>query len=296
MDIFLEYVNKFVDFISSEKRFSCNTVKAYSDDLFQFYDFCKQNNITTFESISIESIRNWVLHLNKLGNLSRSINRKIVTLRSFYEFLVNKSIVYDNIVNHIRLLKTDKKLPKFISVDEVDNVLSDDCFDDSFEGIRNRFIIEVLYDTGIRLSELLSLVDDDVDLDNRVIKVMGKRSKERIIPFPDLFVEQYVLYIKKRNEIISNPCRLIVRRDNKPCYPMMIQRLTKKVLAMNTRLVNGSPHVLRHTYATHLLNNGANLQVIKDLLGHSSLASTQVYTHNNIQQLKDVYLKCHPHS
>ena len=293
----LQWITKFITTLGNSKSSSINTVVAYRTDLLQFYDFCKQKQVN---DANIDVVREWVVSLKMSGVSSKSINRKIIALRSFYRFLMSESVVDDNVAKHIRLLKTDTKLPSFISMKDMEAVLSSDIFDDSFEGVRNRFVMEFLYDTGIRLHELIMLDNGSIDTENCTIKVFGKRSKERIIPFPKTLVKSYNTYISKRSEVIyasGNTCdRLIVTNDGRPCSPSMIQRMVKKVLFRCTNVFNGSPHTIRHTYATHLINNGTKIQVIKELLGHSTLASTQIYAHNDIEQLKKVYSRCHPHS
>ena len=293
----LQWITKFITTLGNSKSSSINTVVAYRTDLLQFYDFCKQKQVN---DANIDVVREWVVSLKMSGVASKSINRKIIALRSFYRFLMSESVADDNVAKHIRLLKTDTKLPSFISMKDMEAVLSSDIFDDSFEGVRNRFVMEFLYDTGIRLHELIMLDNGSIDTENCTIKVFGKGSKERIIPFPKTLVKSYNTYISKRSEVIhtsGNTCdRLIVTSDGRPCSPSMIQRMVKKVLFRCTKVFNGSPHTIRHTYATHLINNGTKIQVIKELLGHSTLASTQIYAHNDIEQLKKVYSRCHPHS
>lgn len=287
-------VQKFIQYISSEKRLSKHTVLAYQNDLLQFETFIKNEfPELTFETISFSEIRNWIVQLsdNKLD--SKSINRKMATLKSFYKYLSRHKLIELDPTIKLKSLKITKNLPSFVKENEMNLLLDTQAYGLDFEGLRDKLVIELIYGTGIRLSELINLSEADLDIYNRQIKVTGKRNKQRIIPINKLLMELFGNYlIEKHTKFGSN--LLILSDSGKKAYPMLIQRITEKYLALNTNLKKKSPHVLRHTFATHLLNEGADLNAIKDLLGHSSLAATQVYTHNSIKKLKDVHKLAHP--
>ena len=286
----------FLKYLRYEKRVSPNTLLAYQNDLQQFEDFVHQ----TFPEVAIVhaeygTIRAWVIHLVDLKQQAASVNRKIACLRSFYKFLRIREVIEKDPMARIRVLKSGKKLPVFACEKDMVSALDIRAFNPSFEGIRNQLIIELLYGTGIRLSELLQLKETQVDKRNCVIKVLGKRNKERVIPFPENIVSLIEQYCQIRNQVVESlPHDLVfVTSKGAPCYPMMINRIVKTYLK-DAAIDKRSPHVLRHTYATHLLDKGAEINAVKDLLGHSSLAATQVYTHNSLEKLKKVFDQAHP--
>jgi integrase/recombinase XerC len=284
----------FIQHIASEKRLSQHTVKAYSNDLAQFEIFIKNEfSEINLAEVTFQEIRSWVVQLsdNKLD--SKSINRKIATLKSFYHYLFKHKHIEIDPTTKLKSLKIKKTLPSFVKEAEMNSLLDIQPYGTDFEGIRDKIVIELLYGTGIRLSELINMSDGDVDLYANQIKVTGKRNKQRIIPINKTLADLLLIYQKlKQNKFGGN--ELIMTDLGKKAYPMFIQRLTEKYLGQNTNLKKTSPHVLRHTFATHLLNEGADLNAIKDLLGHSSLAATQVYTHNSIKKLKDIHKLAHP--
>lgn len=290
-------IDSFLKHIRYEKRLSPNTTLAYHTDLLQFRDF-----ITTSQSLTDvlqadhTAIRAWIIHLSEAGIDASSVNRKIACLRSFYKFLLAGKKIARDPMARIRVLKTKKRLPTFVREDDMVNLLDNHAFDETFEGCRDRLILEIFYGTGIRLSELLSLKDSGIDLKNRTIKVLGKRNKERVIPFPAALVQVIERYraVRNREVELKDHGNLFVRANGDKCYPMMIYKIVKKYLGKFPSVEKRSPHVLRHTYATHLLNKGADLNAVKDLLGHASLAATQVYTHNSMEKLKKVFDKAHP--
>lgn len=287
----------FLKYLQYEKRYSKHTITSYDNDLSQFDTFLSSNfSHYTLSSAEHSTIRSWIVSLVDKGLDSRSINRKIACLRSFYKFILRREVIDHDPTQNIRLLKTSRKLPNFVHEDEVMKLLDQSPFEDTFHGARDRLILELLYGTGIRLSELLALKSSDINFENRVIKVLGKRNKERIIPFSvglGKVIGQYLA--QKNNQVqINDVGVLLVTDKGEACYPMVIYRIVKKYLNLFTTIEKRSPHVLRHTFATHLLNKGAELNAVKELLGHTSLAATQVYTHNSLDKLKKVFDQAHP--
>lgn len=290
-------IDSFLKHLQYEKRFSPNTVLAYQNDLFQLLDFLLTvHSLRDIRLANHAMVRSWIIHLSESGIEPASVNRKIACLRTFFKFLLVRQMISKDPMAKIRVLKTKKRLPSFVREDEMVNLLDNHIFDEGFEGWRDRLILELFYGTGIRLSELLNLKETSIDLSNRTIKVLGKRNKERIIPFSQNLVTIIENYLAVRNRDVEKKDHgnLFVRANGEPCYPMMIYKTVKKYLGKFSSVEKRSPHVLRHTYATHLLNNGADLNAVKDLLGHSSLAATQVYTHNSMDKLKKVFDQAHP--
>jgi integrase/recombinase XerC len=287
-------VARFLKYLQYEKRCSAHTVLAYSTDLRQFSEFIKTEFEDLPESASYGMIRSWITSLSEASNDARSINRKIASLRSYYKFLLRQGSITKDPVVRVKVLKTRKKLPHFVTENEMSAVLDSSEAPDEFEELRNVVIIELLYGTGVRLSELINLKDSSINFRDLSLKVLGKRNKERIIPFSDPLVNLLERYRAVRNrEIGKDTPYFLVTSKGKQLYPVMVNRIVKKKLAL-TGVEKKSPHVLRHTYATHLLNKGADINAVKDLLGHSSLAATQVYTHNTIEKLKKIFDQAHP--
>jgi integrase/recombinase XerC len=290
-------VSYFLQHIKYEKRLSHHTVTAYETDLTQFSAFLLfQYEFKEPEKADFQMIRSWIVALVDEKIENRSINRKIATLRSFYNFLLRHKTIIANPMLKIRALKTDKTLPKYVEEKPMENLLDDMQFSDDFSGLRDKLVIELLYGTGMRLAELIGLKITDLNLYNNTIVVLGKRNKQRLIPVNKSLVEVIKKYLTLRIDIADDTTNtyLILTDSGTQAYPMFIQRLVKKYLSLVTSLEQRSPHVLRHTFATHLLNRGADLNAIKDLLGHTSLAATQVYTHNSIEKLKKVFKQAHP--
>jgi integrase/recombinase XerC len=288
-DLFLQY-------LQFEKRVSPLTVQAYQSDLTQFKVFLQQTFHTNEPAEARYSeIRAWIVELLNDGIDPRSINRKIACLRSFYKYLLKENRIQENPTKSIKMLKTAKKLPTFIQEADILSVLDNKPTDTTFEAIRDQLIIELFYGTGVRLAELITLSDRAINLYERSIKVVGKRNKERVIPITQQLSTLLEKYWNARNhEVEKQPHGLLfVTKNGDPCYPMLIYRVVKSYLK-DMQAEKKSPHVLRHTYATHLLNNGAEINAVKELLGHSSLAATQVYTHNTIEKLKKVFEQAHP--
>lgn len=290
-------VDNFLKYLAFEKRSSDHTIKAYKEDLLQLSNFL----VTTFEISSLQDaghvhLRNWVIQLMEEKLSPSSINRKIACLKSFYKFLLAREYVPTNPATRLKPLKTEKRLPSFIKEDEITTLLDQIPFDvNSFSDTRNKLILELLYGSGIRLAELIGLEMEDISFFDKTIKVLGKRNKERIIPIPDSVVNTIRVYAALRQPMVGeNIKNLLVTDQGDPLYPMFVYRVVKKSLTLVSTITKKSPHVLRHTFATHLLNNGADLNAVKDLLGHSSLAATQVYTHNSLEKLKTTFDQAHP--
>jgi integrase/recombinase XerC len=288
-------VDTYLKYIKYERRYSEHTITSYTTDLHQFRNFLIQN----FEGLNIleanhSEVRAWVVALVEKNLDSNSINRKIASLKSFFKFLMKREEIKKDPTWKIKALKSAKRLPQFVRENEMLVILDNIDFDDDFIGSRDKLIMEVLYGTGVRLSELLNLKCNDINLNNLTIKVLGKRNKERIIPISEPLREVISDYNKVKAKSIDSKKYLLVTKGGKKCYPMVIYRTVKKYLNALAKVEKNSPHVLRHTFATHLLNKGADLNAVKDLLGHSSLAATQIYTHNSMEKLKAVFDNAHP--
>ncbi len=292
------FKDKFIDYIQFEKRYSPNTLVAYNKDLDQFLDFVEERyNITSIGEINHQVIRSWLVELMENGLTARSVNRKLTTLKSFYKFLLKEGSVSENPMSKISSPKVSRRLPYFIEQEKMALLFTEDYFSDDFSGLRDRLILEIFYNTGMRLSELVNLKHQDIDLARNIVKVLGKLNKERIIPFGDNLKILLIQYIEKKQKETDKPevfSYFLVTDKFKQLYSKYVYNVVHKYLSLVSTLEKRSPHVLRHTFATHMLNNGADLNAIKELLGHSSLAATQVYTHTTIEQLKTIYNKAHP--
>ena len=290
-------VSAFISYLRLEKNYSEHTIKAYEKDIDTFSSFCREHHgESNLENISYPLIRNWIVHLSDQGISNRTINRKISSLQAYYEFLLKVGdIVISPLVKH-RALKTSKKVEVPFSETEMETILSKIPFDEDFEGERDKLIIELLYTTGMRRAELVNLKVTDVNLSGHTLKVLGKRNKERILPLLPATMERIKNYLTKRSELenASDSTYLLLTKEGLKIYETLVYRTINKYFSLVSPKVKKSPHILRHTFATHLLNRGADLNSVKELLGHSSLASTQVYTHNSIAELKKVHQKAHP--
>lgn len=286
-------VQIFIKYLQTEKRFSPHTVKAYNTDLKQFENYIESTYNVNIHQVDNTIIRSWINHLRlqKLDN--RSINRKISSLKSCFHFLHANSHIMENPTERIKLLKTKKQISVFVPQSDMERTqpIRDK---ENFKELRDSVIFEILYQTGMRASELISLNIQDIDFYNATIKVKGKGNKERILPFTNILAEQLKDYMKLRNELFPDTNHLIVSARGKKAYESMLYRIIRKRLTEITTVSKKSPHILRHSFATHMLNNGASLIAIKELLGHASLAATEVYTHNSIEQLKLIHKKAHP--
>lgn len=292
----MSYQELFINYLKYEKRYSSHTVVAYNNDLDQFVRFCTIV-VGEFNIIKVDTklVRSWIVHLMEQELSPRSVSRKVTTVKSFYKFLMKEQIVENNPAINLPLPKIRKKLPNFVEENNLHHLLDDGFFSNDFRGVRDKLIINLLYGTGIRLSELLNLKDSDINLKECLIKVLGKRKKERVIPYPKNINNLLELYVNIRNSQIEIKTKqLLVTEKGNPVYEKLIYRVVKNNLSKVTSLEKKSPHVLRHTYATHLLNKGADLNAVKELLGHSNLAATQVYTHTTFEKLRDSYKQAHP--
>ena len=283
--------NNFLKYIEFEKRYSKHTLISYNTDLTQFLNFLHiEYEISDVSEISHQIIRSWISSMLDSGISSRSVNRKITTLKSFYKYLMQEDVVTENPTQKIISPKNVKKLPVFVEKSKMDELLSEIEFPDTFEGERDKLIIDVFYMTGMRLSELLGIRKKDIDFSKSNIRVFGKRNKERIIPLSVNLLNQLKKFSEKHK---INSC-FFVNFDGKKLSAKNIYNMVNKYLGMVSSLEKKSPHILRHTFATHMLNNGADINAIKEILGHANLSATQVYTHNTIEKLKTIYKQAHP--
>jgi integrase/recombinase XerC len=290
-------ISTFTDHLKFEKRYSVHTVRSYHDDLIQFRDYL----VTSFGSVPLEEIsaaviRSWLASLKNNGLESRSINRKISTLKSFFKFIIRSGKLSKNPLATIVSPKVSKRLPAFVEEGDMNTLFRHVEFEEGWNGYTGRLAMQMLYEMGLRLSELVNCRESQVDFGNRQIKILGKGNKERIIPLNTVLLEEIREYVRRKPaELeVSDRNYLLVNEKGKKLYQKFIYRLTTKYLPKVTTVKKKSPHILRHSFATHLMNNGAELNAVKELLGHASLAATQVYTHNTIEKLKNVHKKAHP--
>lgn len=289
----------FTDYLLLEKNYSALTVKAYQNDLKDFSEFIKKEYETnSIKKVNYSQIRSWIVLLVENGLTNRSVNRKVSALNTYYKFLLKIDDINLNPLAKHKALKISKKIQVPFSETEVEMVLDDLNFGEDFESVRNKLIIELFYSTGIRRIELVELKLVSIDLDNKTLKVLGKRNKERIVPLLKSVIETIIKYLKLRSklEYISDQDSLFLTKKGVKIYETLVYRIINDYFSLASSKVKKSPHILRHSFATHLLNQGANLNAVKELLGHSSLAATQVYTHNSIAELKKVHINAHPRS
>lgn len=288
-------IDEFLLYLQAEKRYAGHTIKAYKNDLNQFHAFCLENDKEGMD-LYYKNIRSWVVFLMDSGYSPRTAHRKLTSLRSYCKYLIRLGELDSNPMDKVLKPKLSKRMPSFVDEANMDHLLDDHDFGDDFAGIRNRLVIDLLYQTGMRRSELIGLHTGSVDNEGESVKVKGKREKERIIPIGRELVGAIESYMVLRKEVVVEPGHdfLLVTDRGKPAYDKLIYRIVNKYLAMVTTLDKKSPHVLRHTFATHMLNRGAELNAIKELLGHANLSATQVYTHNTFKKLKSIYNQAHP--
>jgi len=290
----MEHIAAYLQFLEYEKRYSPHTIDAYCRDLSQFEIFFSGNGTENI-AVDFRAIRRWIMALYSEGDTPRTVNRKIAALRSFFNYLMKKGLITINPMEKVGLLKVDKNLPVFVTTGKMDELLDEEPVNvGDFKAMRNRMILELFYMTGMRLSELIHLKDSDVDFGAMTIKVLGKRNKERIIPLTVSFCSKLRQYLSLRNSTFPETEMLFVLDSGKPLYERWVQRLVRQELGTVTTMEKRSPHVLRHSFATSILDNGAELNAIKEILGHANLAATQVYTHNSLKRIKKVYQQAHP--
>ena len=288
-------LKSFFDYLEIEKKYSSNTIEAYRNDLNVFSRFLTDEfDVNNINNTNYSYVRSWIVDLVNKGISNRSINRKITSLNSYFKFILKIGLINENPLTNHKALKTQKKIQLPFSENEMLNVLDLDNFEDNFTGARDRLIIDLFYTTGIRRIELIQLMISDVNINNKHIKVLGKRNKERIIPLIDSTINILNKYLLFREELKSDDTFLFITKKGKQVYEKLIYRIINKYFDTISTKVKKSPHIIRHSFATHLLNNGADLNSVKDLLGHSSLAATQVYTNRSIDEIKKVFAKSHP--
>jgi integrase/recombinase XerC len=289
-------IDKYTRYLRYEKNFSLHTEISYSTDLQQFAGFLQEHfPDTDIKEADSDIIRMWIVALMEAKISPRSVNRKLSTLKSFYKYLLRTNEISKDPAKKITGPKTPKPIPSFVTNGDMDKVLDETQFDDTFESTRNRLMIELFYVTGIRRAELIGLKDSDVDFFAETILVTGKRNKQRLIPFSDGMKDMLERYMAVRNREIENLSGyLFVKEKGGQLYPMLVHRIVTENLRQIPTLSKTSPHVLRHSFATSMLNNGADINAVKELLGHSSLAATEIYTHTSFEELKKIYNKAHP--
>lgn len=289
----LEVVNFFLVHLTVERRLSKHTTSAYSTDLLQFCTFLtSEYPEISLTDVRAANVRAWLASLAEDDIQNRSINRKLASLRTLFKFMLRRGDIHENPMSAVRMVKTRKSLPHFVRESEIAPLLATgQKLATSFAEARDQLVLFLLYGTGMRLAELIHLRTNQLDLAAKTLRVIGKRNKERIIPIPEMLV----LFIRQYNELNTFSSEYLILTDKgEQAYPMFIQRLIKKQLGEISTSEKLSPHILRHSYATHLLNRGADLNAIKELLGHANLAATQVYTHNSMEKLKEIYKQAHP--
>lgn len=292
-------LQSFLDYLLLEKNYSELTIKAYGKDIQSFLDFLKEEyKNENLKEVNYAQVRTWIIKMVNQNISNRSINRKISSLNSFFKFLIKTEYIKTNPLAKHKSLKTSKKVQVPFSEEEINSVLNKISHADSFEGVRNKLIIELFYATGIRRIELINIKVKNIDLESKTVKILGKRNKERVIPLLNMLVDSIKTYLEKRKSLekIEDEDYLLLTVKGVKLYETLVYRIINEYFSLASSKVKKSPHILRHSFATHLLNQGAELNAVKELLGHSSLAATQVYTHNSIAELKKVYAKAHPRS
>lgn len=294
----MTHQESFINYLKYEKRYSHLTAIAYKKDLDQFEEFfVKTIGDFNVEGINDKVVRLWVIELmdNKLS--ARTVNKKISALKSFYKYLLRHEVVKENNLVNVIVPKVRKKLPQFVEEKNLIHLLDDGFFGVDFESLRDKLILSLFYGSGIRLAELMHLKDADLNQSESLVKVLGKRNKERITPYPRSLNELINQYKTERNKLFGNTTQtLFVTSSGEPVYEKLIYRVVNKYLAQVTTIDQKSPHVLRHTFATHMLNHGADLNAVKEMLGHSNLSATQIYTHTSLEKIQKVYKQAHPRS
>jgi len=286
------FMHDFLNYLSTERRFSEHTCLAYKKDIEQFIEFSGVIQQSELLEVEAKLIRGWIVDLIDNGYVNRSVNRKLSSLRTYFGWLAKTGTIDTNPMQFIKGPKAEKRLPSFAQQQEFKESKTKVLFGEDFDGVRDKLMFEVLYQTGIRSSELVNL--RDVNVDKQQIKVLGKRNKERIIPIGEQLGELINRYRDLRKELLANNDYFFVLNSGKKLYPKFVYRKINKYLGLVTDLEKKSPHVMRHTFATHMLNNGAGLEALKELLGHASLSATQIYTHNSFSEITTIYSQSHP--
>lgn len=286
----------FLKYLRLERNYSEKTVVSYGTDLEKFECYLKGlDSGLRLENADADIVRGWILEMMDAGMAETSVNRKLSTLRAFYKYLLKKGVITVDPMLVVKGPKRKKPLPAFVKESDMDRLLDGGSFDDSFSGVRDKLVMSVFYETGMRLSELISLNDSDVDLHKSVFKVTGKRNKQRYIPFGEQLKAEIETYLGVRSRDVKNHCEaFFVRENGQMLYPMMVYRLVKQNLSKVVTLKKRSPHVLRHSFATAMLNNEAELEAVKEILGHESITTTEIYTHTTFEELKKIYKHAHP--
>ncbi|MBN9302875.1 MULTISPECIES: tyrosine recombinase XerC [Dysgonomonas] len=289
-------IEKYIRYLRYEKNYSLHTEISYSEDLSQFVEFLAEHfSDTDIKHVDRDIIRMWIVSMMERKISARSVNRKLSAVKSFYRYLQKIGEVTVNPASKINGPKVGRPIPAFANSSDMEKVLDQEDYGDSFESLRDHIIIELFYVTGIRRAELIGLKDVDVDFSSETIQVTGKRNKQRLIPFSDGMKQSLEQYIAVRNKEVGNQSGyLFVKNNGEPLYPMLVHRIVTSNLQQIETLAKVSPHVLRHSFATGMLNNGADINAVKELLGHASLAATEIYTHTSFEELKRIYNKAHP--
>jgi integrase/recombinase XerC len=289
-------IDSFLTYLTYERRYSPHTVISYRNDLEQFGDYVeKEFGVSDNSEFSNQVVRQWIIHLMDSGYTPASVNRKLSSLRSFFHFLIKEGSIQSNPMSRIECVKAVKRLPSFVKESEMDRLLDDTSFPSDFGGMRDKLIISFFYETSVRSSELIGLKESDVDFEKMQIKVDGKRNKQRLIPFGPHLKLSLLNYIEAKK--VAFPAQsesLFVTEKGEKLYPMLVYKIVKNQLSLVTSLSKRSPHVIRHSFATVLLNHGAAMNSVKELLGHESLSTTQIYTHVSFEEMKKEYKQAHP--
>lgn len=291
-------IQSFLDYLNFEKRYSLNTIRSYQDDLHFFYDFLSATfGVLPLNEIKPTFIRSWLAKQKEEGISSKTLNRRISSLRSYFKYHLRRETITVSPMTTIVTPKIGKRLPVYVDQKDTNVLFTHVEFPETWTGLLEQLILQLLYASGMRLSELIGLKHNQIDLAKGQLKILGKGNKERIVPVSEEMKQKLHQYLKTKKEHFGEtdePEFLLVNEKGKKLYPKYVQAVVKKYLSLITTIEKKSPHVLRHTFATHLMNNGAELNAVKELLGHSSLAATQIYTHNTIEKLKDIHKKAHP--
>jgi len=286
-------ISQFLTHLLKNKRYSPHTVKSYENDLLQVELYLQTIYQVEVEAADSKMLRSWVVSLLEEGIQPKSVNRKISTLKSFYNFLLKEERIDQSPTNKLISPKVERPLPAFVKQSEMDELFNSFEFEDSFSGRRDELLMELLYSCGIRLSELIAIEEKHINQYDSTMKVLGKRNKERIVPLHQLVMEKIRPFLEEKKEKFDISY-LLMTDSGKKMYPKFVYRKVNHYLGQVTTSSKKSPHVLRHTFATHMLNNGADLNTIKEILGHANLSATEVYTHNTIEKLKNIYNQAHP--